>query len=122
MIKINVDAGRPIGAESWCVAAVARDPGGAVIGVRTTTIERACSPMAAELLAIRQGLEMGEDLDGDPFVVESDCLQAVVEVSKKETPCNDLEALIVNLRSLLANPWCRGFNSFTEKQIILPTV
>ena len=44
---------------SWCLAAVARDGCGSFDGGLSKCVHQPCSPLAAELLAIREGLRLG---------------------------------------------------------------
>ena len=113
LFKINTDAGQGSAGDCWNLAAVARDGTGMCVGVRSARIHRPVSPLAAELLAIKEGLLLGAELvagrQSEPsFWVESDCLQAVSEVSRPEVACSDREATVLSLKVLMADLSCKG--------------
>ena len=112
-LKINTDAGRGRSNGSWATAAVARDSSRGFVEVHTAVVKRPIHPLAAELMAIREGLLLGfrlieMDREETSFWLESDCLQAVQELKRTETACGDREGLILHIKQLMQNSSCRG--------------
>ena len=70
-------------------------------------INRPISAMAAELLAIGLGMQIGAELGGGPFIVESDCKQAVELIYKEEEVCSDLDSIVANLKMRKSQTKCR---------------
>ena len=54
------------------------------------------------------GLELGADLGGGPFTVESDCKLAVQILGKEEESCTDLDSVVERLKIRKGETSCRG--------------
>lgn len=107
-MKINVDSGRRDSEGGWSLAAVAQDSRGECVGVQAVLIRQPIEVVVAELLAMGLGLDLGDDLDGRPFVVEYDCSQAVSLVNGEEEQCKDVDSIVENLKWKRTTTNCMG--------------
>ncbi|XP_062080800.1 uncharacterized protein LOC133785597 [Humulus lupulus] len=109
-VKLNVDVGRSSDGWEWSTAVVARDEQGACLGAKGVMVCFPLLPVAAELLAIKEGIQFGAALGLENFTIESDCLNAVLLVNNKNVCCSDLEGLVWAIKSLVSSTGCRGIS------------
>lgn len=111
-VKINVDAGEQRDAQEgsfcWNTAAVARDSMGTVLRWCTRMVHQPISPLAAELIAIKEGVKMGRFWGLENFWVESDCEADVSLINGATIPCCDVEGIIIDIKQLLSVSGCNG--------------
>uniref|UniRef100_A0A803P6S3 RNase H type-1 domain-containing protein n=1 Tax=Cannabis sativa TaxID=3483 RepID=A0A803P6S3_CANSA len=102
-VKINVDAGVKQGGHCSGLGCVARDRAGVVRYAAATVVQQALPPLQLELMAICRGLQLGIQQRYEQFSIESDCLQAVNLIQKKEDGCRDIDGLLHQIRSLMCH-------------------
>ena len=93
-LKINVDAGWCKSGNFWVCAAVARDSRENCKGFRSKLVHASVEPFVAELMAVKEGLRLGMDLDAGRFGVESDCKNVVIAASSPPVGCFDWDSLL----------------------------
>ena len=91
--KVNVDAGVARKRERGAVAAVARDAQGNYLGASATLFEGLTDPEVLEALAVREGLNLAQDLILPRIRVASDCL-SVIEAMKQPNLGRDRKSVV----------------------------
>ena len=107
--KINVDAGEVSGDDSWRVAAVVRNWAGEVVRWSVRHVQQPLSPLAEELLAVKEGVRLGCGLNLQQFCVESDCASAVSLLKNQTQGCSDMDGVIRDIMLASENGGCKSF-------------
>uniref|UniRef100_A0A803QHJ7 Piwi domain-containing protein n=1 Tax=Cannabis sativa TaxID=3483 RepID=A0A803QHJ7_CANSA len=102
-VKINVDTGVKKGAGYSGLGCVIRGEQGDVLFASSTAIPREYSPLQLELMAILKGIQAGLQRHIMHFSIESDCLEAIQLIQKKEDGCRDVDCLLEQIRLLLSH-------------------
>uniref|UniRef100_A0A803PGA4 RNase H type-1 domain-containing protein n=1 Tax=Cannabis sativa TaxID=3483 RepID=A0A803PGA4_CANSA len=109
-MKINVDAGVKCGGGVLGIGCVVRDSGGHSQFASSTVITREIAPLQLELQAILLGIQVGIQRKIQRFSIESDCLQAIQLIQKKDEGCHDVDCLLGQIRTLLLYDSCDGIS------------
>uniref|UniRef100_A0A803Q0L5 Reverse transcriptase domain-containing protein n=1 Tax=Cannabis sativa TaxID=3483 RepID=A0A803Q0L5_CANSA len=100
-MKINVDARVKSGGGVSGIGCVIRDSGGRTLYASSAVVHQELAPLQLELQAILVGLQVGIHRKIHRFSIESDCLQAVQLIQRKDEGCFDVDCLLDQIRTLL---------------------
>ncbi|KAM6559244.1 hypothetical protein CsatA_028483 [Cannabis sativa] len=110
VVTVNVDAGVKTGAGCSGLGCVMRDETGHALYASATVLPREQSPLHLELLAILWGIQAGLQRRILRFSIESDCLEAIKLIQKKEDGCRDVDCLLDQIRGLLSHDCVIGIS------------
>lgn len=106
--KVNVDAAVKGRNDGTGVRVVVRDASGNVLAASKKFFNTSYSALAAESMAIKEGLILGAQLQLPEFSIESDCINAVSMISKKDDMHSDLDCLLVDIKHLVNLSGCKS--------------
>ncbi|KAM6592314.1 hypothetical protein CsatA_000017 [Cannabis sativa] len=81
-----------------------------VLYASATVLPREQSPLQLALLAILWGIQAGMQRRIPRFSIESDCLEVVQLIQKKEDGCRDVDCLLDQIRVLLSHDCVIGIS------------
>ncbi|KAL1802293.1 hypothetical protein ACET3Z_030940 [Daucus carota] len=95
---------------------VVRNDKGDCLEARCVYLNNSSSPLAVELLAIKEGLKTARGMRCSNFILESDCAQAValIENFDRVRECNMVAHVLARLamRSKISARWSEDFPSY----------
>uniref|UniRef100_A0A803Q3X2 Reverse transcriptase n=1 Tax=Cannabis sativa TaxID=3483 RepID=A0A803Q3X2_CANSA len=100
-MKINVDARVKSGGGVSGIGCVVRESGGRSLYASSTVVNREIAPLQLELQAILLGLQVGIQRKIHRFSIESNYLQAIQLIQRKDEGCLDVDCLLDQIRTLL---------------------
>jgi ribonuclease HI len=96
-VKLNVDAAFHIETRTGSVAAVLRDYKGNLLGAKCVFISHVASAVAAEALAMREGLNFAVSVGCNDVIAESDSVEVIDSCSGKEIWWNESVAVFADI-------------------------
>ncbi|XP_074361973.1 uncharacterized protein LOC141702164 [Apium graveolens] len=95
---------------------VVRDATGKVIVAIKNFFNTSDSVVVAESLAIKEGLILSAHLQLSEFTIESDCINAVSMISRKDDICSDLDCVLTNIKHWVKyQVKTHSFNAYQDK-------
>lgn len=100
-MNVNVDGSFDDTNKKGGIGMIMRDDGGNPITTACAFLNRCCTALEAELLAIKDGITFALQWTFRPIVLESDCLTAIQMINSKERCLSELAFVVREVRDLM---------------------
>ena len=98
MLKINVDGSVNIKNPGCGLGIVVRNDKRDCLEARCVYLNNSSSPLAVELLAIKEGLKTARGMRCSNFILESDCAQAVALIENFDRGYSDYDSYLLDIK------------------------
>ncbi|KAF4351942.1 hypothetical protein F8388_002304 [Cannabis sativa] len=110
-VVVNMDAGIDVGADCCSTGSVVRNHIRNVIASQGILMNKPFSPIDAEFLTIKHGIELARLLSLEQCSIVSDCNMAVAMLGRPPKLCGEWDLIICDIRKLLdENGWKSSSN------------